>query len=502
MGMRRSIIAVAGLSLAVALTAAGGPADANWLTHIVKEAGEAGGKAASHAHPNLGPVGRAVGHLGHLDNAPKGTLAAHATPEGHWQFANREGQTFIAGTADEFNRILPALAPDAPPGTRLSLYLSEDSVFANRAHLDKLPKDAELHVVTDHGAFHLTREAAEGGEKLTAKLKPNMTIVLKDASGFDEAVAYLARPLNGANIRTLAFEPGAAKSVSSSPKFEPGTRNALVDPFDPAYAASGFGSIRGQTVVVVGRVENGKLVAPTSGGGSVTQDLSVLRAAAHDNDVNLIVLSSDAGRQPGGRNWLWQKIEVGGMKEAKEKASVGDFLDALAARRGGFVLDARHSGQGRVQISALPDPKGGGVVQDASDFWSEVVGHVTGEVVTTAIDIDSRDNSRQTELDGRIIPGVPTYIQIPYLLSIFLGVLGWATLRGWWSRLWQPRQRGEGEGRAGYMFKRLPGEALFWLGFAPLAGGPAFIIQSLVVFWNSLMAPFRWFRRKFLVREV
>ena len=452
---------------------------------------------------HLGAIGKAAAHLKGLTGAPKGALAAHATPEGHWQFVNREGQTFTAGTADELKRAFPTLAPEAAAGdSKMTLYLSQDSVFQNRAALDQLPKDAQLHVVTESGAFGVTRTGSGSATTLKAQLKPNLSIDLIDRALFDETVAYLGRSLNKANIRTIALEPGASNRLASAPKVDGASKLPQVDQLDPVHLAAAFRSIRGQTALVTGRVENGKLYFSPSKGGEFSRDIDELVNAAARNDVNLIVLHTDATRQPGGRNWLWQKIEVGGMKEAKEKASVGDFLDALAARRGGFVLDARHSGQGRVQISALPDPKGGGVVQDASDFWSEVVGHVTGEVVTTAIDIDSRDNSRQTELDGRIIPGVPTYIQIPYLLSIFLGVLGWATLRGWWSRLWQPRQRGEGEGRAGYMFKRLPGEALFWLGFAPLAGGPAFIIQSLVVFWNSLMAPFRWFRRKFLVREV
>jgi hypothetical protein len=128
-----------GLALVLgALLTAGAPqrAQANWLTHIAREAGEAGGKAASHAHPNLGPIGKALSHLESLSGAPKGALAAHATPEGHWQFVNREGQTFTAGTPDEFKRILPTLAPEAGDGGKLSLYLSEDSVFSNRAHLD------------------------------------------------------------------------------------------------------------------------------------------------------------------------------------------------------------------------------------------------------------------------------------------------------------------------------------------------------------------------------
>lgn len=500
--MPRLVAVIALVVVAAGLGLAPSAGHANWLTHIMREAGEAGGKAATHSHPNLGPAGKALAYLEGLPGTGRGSLAAHATPEGHWQFVNREGQTFTAGTADEFKRVLPTLVPDAGEGGRLSLYLSEDSVFANRAYLDKLPTDAELHVVTDRGAFAVTRTAAEGGEKLTARLRPNLTIELQSQDGFDEAVAYLSRPLNGSNIRTVAFEPGAAKYLSSVPKFEAGTKSALVDQFDPAFVQSGLRSIKGQTIVVTGRVDGGNLIAPTSTGSTVTQDIAVLRAAARDSDVNLVILNSDAGRQPGGKNWLWQKIEVGGMNDARQRSTVGDFLDALAARRGGFALSAEHTASGRVQMSALPDPSSGGLATEASDFWSEMAGHVTGEVLTKAAEIDARDNSRQTELDGRIVPGVPTYIQIPYFLAILAGILGWSTLRGWFVRLWQPRSRSAGESRVVDVLRRLPREAVFWLGFAPVAGFPAFAVQAAVNTWATVTAPFRWFRRKFLTREV
>ena len=43
----------------------------------------------------------------------------------------------------------------------------------------------------------------------------------------------------------------------------------------------------------------------------------------------------------------------------------------------------------------------------------DLIGHVTGQVVSAAVDLHARDDSSQREIDGRIIPGVPAYIQIP-----------------------------------------------------------------------------------------
>ena len=164
-----------------------GNAEANWLSALTKGAG----KAARHADTELGAVGRAASHLHELPAGAKGALAAHATPEGHWQFVNKEGQVFTAGTADELKRAVPTLVPEGLPGEgKLSLYLSEDSVFANRAHLDKLPKDAELHLVTDHGAFPLARG---NGGALKLVYRPNVALEIADqaadARGARHAVA-------------------------------------------------------------------------------------------------------------------------------------------------------------------------------------------------------------------------------------------------------------------------------------------------------------------------
>ncbi len=382
---RSLALAAWALTACVALAGFVHPASANWLTHILKEAGEAGGKAGTHAHPNLGAVGKAAKHLGDLADAPKGALAAHATPEGHWKFVNREGETFTAGTADEFKRVGSTLAPDAGEG-KLTLYLSEDSVFANRQHLDKLPENADLHVVTNHGAFPVARG---GSGALTLKMKPNLSIDLADRELFEETLSYLSRPLNKSGIRMIALEPSGSKLLSAAPRFDAATKAALVDKLDPAHLDRAFSGIRGQTAVVVGRIDNGKLFFKPQSGAEMIRDLDDIYAAARQNDVNLVLLHAETPLQPGGRNWLWQKVELGGFEDAISGKTFGDFLDALAARRAPMSISATREGQGRVRISALADE--GSAISSVKPSMSDIIGHVTGEVVTKAAEIHVRD---------------------------------------------------------------------------------------------------------------
>lgn len=478
---------LAALSLALALAA---PAQANWLTALTKGTG----KTAGHLHPNLGALERAAGHLSDQPHGGKGALAAHATPEGHWQFANKEGQLFTAGTADEMGRVAAALVPEGAGNGKLSLYLSEDSVFANRHALDALPKDAELFVVSEKGAFPLLRS----GGALSAQIKPNIKIGLTGKPAFDDAVNFLTKPLNKSNIRTLAIEPGGAKTLSSAPKLDPVAKTPLVDAIDPDAIARGFSAIRGQTVLAVGRVEGGKIVFQPSKGGEIARNLEELLTAARDNDVNLVLLQAASPRQPGGRNWLWQKIEIGGFSDAISKVTFADFIDAFAAKRGPMQIAAAGDGAGRVRLSVVQE--GTGAVQSVQQTLGDLVADVTGEIATKAMDVHARDESRDKELDGRLIPGIPTYIQIPYFITVFCGLLAWGVSRAWWARLWAPRVREEGEGHLMHWLKGLPNFLVYLLAFLPVAGPFAFLWHAAVQTWASVTAPFRWvaklFRRK------
>lgn len=489
--MRYSKTVFAAVFAALLAAPAALPANANWLTALTKGTG----KAARHAEGELGTVGRAASHLGDLPAGTKG-LAAHVTPEGHWQFVNREGQTFTAGTADEFKRAIPALAPDLAGEGKFALYLSEDSAFSGRAFLDQLPKNAELHVVTPAGAFPARLgQAAE----LTLNLKPNVAIRLSDRRLFDEVVHYLARPLNKSNIRTIAIEPGESSLVSSAPKLDAATKAPLVDKLDPVHLDRSLSAIRGQTALMVGRIDGGKVYFQPSKGPEIVRDLEELYAAAKSSDVNLVLLNADTPRQPGGQNWLWQKIEVGGLDEAMSKATFGDFLDSLGARRGALSVSAVEDGVGRIRLSAVPDDAGGPAAAAQSAF-EEFFGHVTGEVASKGVEVAARDHAEESERDARLIPGIPSHIQIPYFIGIGAGIFGWATSRGWWRRLWAPRLRREDEGRIAHWLKSLPNLVAYLLLFLPVAGVPALLWQGALQLWASVTAPFRWlaklFRRK------
>ena len=99
-------------------------------------------------------------HLKALPDQPDGiALAAQATQEGHWRFVNKAGETFTAGTPDELKRVASVLLPDAKADAKLSLYVTQDTVFQHRAALKELPKSTELFVVIGDESYRILRRA-------------------------------------------------------------------------------------------------------------------------------------------------------------------------------------------------------------------------------------------------------------------------------------------------------------------------------------------------------
>ena len=97
-------------------------------------------------------------------------------------------------------------------------------------------------------------------------MRPNITVEIGDRKLFEEAVFQLGRPLNRSNIRVLALEPGGPKALASAPRFDPATKTALVDQIDPGSLPQALGKIKGQTVLVTGRVEGDVLHFLPAGG--------------------------------------------------------------------------------------------------------------------------------------------------------------------------------------------------------------------------------------------
>lgn len=488
---------VAAVVLAVAcVLVPAAPSEANWLSTLAREAGEVGAasKVGKLGKLGLGALDAAAAYVSKLPPLPKGVaLAAHATPEGHWKFANREGEVFTAATPAEMGRVGEVLAPDAAGGGKLSLYLSEETVFREAALVRELPADAELHVVVGNDAYRLARrEGAAGAEALVAEVRPNISVALGDRALFEEAVFQLARPLNRSNIRVLALEPGGPKTLSSVPRFDSGTQTALVDQIDPGSVAGALGKVRGQTVLVTGRVDGEVLTFRPASGPEQKLFVRELMSAAEAADVNVVILETAVPRQPGGRNWLWQKVEVAGLDEAMRRATFADFLNALAGESGELAVTARRGSPGRVVLTAVPSAEPSlpitGTVGETVGVW---IGEVTGNVVVKAVEVNARDRERADELDQRLIPGIPSSLQYAYLAGLVMGFLAFSVAWAWFGAIWPAEARKEYAGRIGYQLARVARGLAFVLIFLPVAGAFALIWSLLLQVWGWLTAPVR-----------
>lgn len=496
MHLARWLVAVLVLSAAMAVS---GTSEAGWLSRILREAAETGGGGAVSrlGKTGVGALDNAAAHVAALPRLPlagggKTALAAHATPEGHWKFVNREGQVFTAATPDELARVGAALAPEAAPGTRLALYLSEDSVFAQRAALRDLPNDADLHLVVGKDAYRLRRTGTADG--LAAEVRRGVVVGLDDRALFDEAVYRLARPLNRSSIRVLALETGGPARLSSAPRFDPATRAALVDQVEPAALPVALSGLRGQTALVSGRVDGNVLTFRPSRGPEQTLDIARLVKAAEDADVNLVVLETGAARQPGGRNWLWQKIAVTGLDDALKRATFGDFLSALGGTGGELAVKAAPGSSGRVVFSATPADASVPLTRTVGGWidWDDWISNITGDVAVRTVQVFARDEARERELDARIVPGISSAIQYAYLGSLVAGLLAWQVSSAWWARVWPPEQRQEYASRIGYAAARLARLLARLLLFLPLVGIPALLWLGVLQIWGLITAPFRF----------
>jgi hypothetical protein len=496
--------ACAALLLAAAVSAA----QANWLSRLGRigaEVGEVGAAGSKAARIGIVELERAAAHIKSLPAPAKGgaVLAAHATPEGHWKFVNRDGEVFTAATPEELQRVVPTLLPEAGSGGKLGIYLSEDTLYRDRAMLKDLPPDADLHVVVGGDSYRLIARAEAVGSTLVAAVRPHLMLDVGERGLFGEAIAQLERPLSRSQIRTLALEPGAPGTLSSYPRLDAETKAALVDAVDPASLAAALPSVRGQTVLVTGRIEDNVLYFRPTSGSEQSLKLSDLTRAAADNDVNLVILQTDAPRQPGGRNWFWQRIAVDGLDDALKRAKFGDFLDALGAANGEFRVSVQREASGRVALRAVP---AGGDAQPITgivgDLWTSTVSSITGNVVTTAVEVHARDEERQQELDRRIVPGVSSWFQLSYLFGLVTGVLGWPVASGWFAWLWPKEQREEYAGAAGYRAAQVARLLAFLLVFLPIVGTFAFVVLLLQQMWALITFPVRAVRWLFARAEA
>jgi hypothetical protein len=366
--------------------------------------------------------------------------------------------------------VVAVLYPGAKANARLALYMAEDTVVRDRTALKVLPLTSDIYVVMGKQAYRVLRRPEGAGERFFVEVSPNLVVEMGERSLFEEAAFQLSRPLDQARVRVLALEPGGPTTLFARPRFDPATGRAQVDVIDPVSLPAAMGSVRGQTLLIAGRIDAELLfVKPYSGPDRSLPVKDLLRAAAAA-DVNLIVLqATPTPRQPGGRNWLWLSVEIEGLDKALQRARLVDFLNALAGQHRRLLVSAMPIGdRTALDVSAIADLPPDGPGKGVGDFFTGIVADIAGRVVTTSVQASLLGATRQRELDRRIIPGVSTDVQFAYLLLIVVGLLGVPVSRPWWQRLWPAEMASEYAGRTGYWAAIAVRGLAFALVFLPL----------------------------------
>jgi len=495
MRLRQPVRLVALLLVALCLAGvAGGRADASWLTRLVKDAGEAGTSAA---RKSASALDDATGAIIKLPEAARGTaLAAHLADVGHWTFVNGKGERFTAATPAEMKRVAEVLATPAtndPAGRKLTLLMTPSTVLSRADTLKDLPDGASLRIAVNGESYPLSRLAKDG--TLAADLRPGVSLKLTDRAALDEALVHLTRPMRRADVRVIALAPGGPGGLTRLPRIDPATREAVTDRIDPAHLVQEFDSLSGQTAVLTGRVTGDALAFRRPIGTEGTLDLAALRQAAARHDVSLVILDAAAPRQPGTRNWLWQRVAVPGLDGAVAQATLADFLSALAAKAGHLAVEVSPATGHRVTLRARPVGDGFVVAPDTvGRALAEIVSEVAGDVVFKGLEIAATSAERQRELRLRLVPFVPSDAQFAYIGLLVIGLMGLPVALSWWRRLWPPEDRADYPSAPGFFAARLVRLTLFTLLFLPLAAVPAAIAAFVLNAWRWITWPWRLLR--------
>ena len=410
----------------------------------------------------------------------RAVLAATGTEVGHWQLVNRAGEPFTASSPAELTRALTTLAPEIAGNLdRLTLYVTEDTLFRTPALIRAWPEATRLQVMIGPVAHRLVRRGNAKSAALLVELQPRLLVDASDRARFHDTLWQLRRPLDRSRIRTLGLEPGGPTTIPRAPRPDTATRRAMTDALDPGHLAAALRGLAGQTVLVVGRIDAGRLIYKPASGPEGSLALAELTAAASEADVNLLVLGSSSARQPGSRNWLWQRIELSNIERAIERTSLGEFLDALAGEPAVLIAQGGGYNRSRSELELRParDQEQGtvdAITERVSGTWTDLVSETAGRVAVTAIHASLLSAERQAELDRRLLPGIPSLLQFGYLAVIAAGLLALPQLIVWWRRLWPPEAAVEYGNRVGFLAARVVRGLAFALLFLPLAAIPAF----------------------------
>jgi len=476
-----------------------------WFTRLVDKASDAGGGGAGR---KTGRSARAVdlGEAGaFVTKLPQGSrghaVAASVSDDGHWHLMNGAGERVTVSGSDELEDAMKWLVSDGFNKDRrlITFYIRDDGIVRNPEYIKILPSVAQRVIVSRGKKYPVFFKRIKGEDVFFANLREGVDVRLGGVDNFREVVWQMEKPLNRGDVRLLSLHQNGAKELPQTGIVGSGGL-PQPDQVDPYFLKSALSSLKGQTVLVTGRVKDDLLYFQPSGGSDLSIFLADIVKAARASDIRLIVLDTGQSRQPGGRDWLWRKVGIKGLEDGLMKLNFGDFLDTVGRSRGGFEVQISDRGGAHLKLSAGPRVVPRGVLEhdNGPDYdglgsaLTDVMAAIKGDMVVATVMTSMPSSARQKELDDRIIPGIPSVWQHFYLGSIILGLIGFPVAQRWWYKLWPPEDHGEYRTRIALGGAVTIRWILFVLVFLPIVGVAAFFVNLDGLARRIIMAPYYW----------
>jgi hypothetical protein len=401
-------------------------------------------------------------------------IAVHSETDGHLMFTNRAGERFTASFANgELGRAIATLAPDVKNGSELALYMTFDALRMSAFLTEALKykgitrQEPLIMAVLAGRAYPAPAQGMTVYEHRppfsTIELTPGWHVGFLELKTLEQAIWILSRPLKRSDLRIIALRPGAPKVLSSSPRIDPGSRAADVDPIDPSAAVDVVKAALSQVLVF-------------SGTQARRDDLS---NAAHSNDVTLLHIETGSTAQPGGRNFLWLPVKTPLMTVHAEQVTLLDLLVLFAGKRTGRidVYEVRDRLQMEVTFGARSNVSP--ILGRWLDKAYDVANDVSGTLQARGIRVSLPTAARLAELDRRVIKLLPSPVQYGYAALLLLGLIGLPTAWRWFARIWPQENATDYANAAGFHAARAVRATLFAVVFMPLAAIVAAPVQLL-----------------------